>query len=93
MTNSAASRGVGLRGRVTEEGFVVSNVENPAVNGLEKGDVILSIMGYPVCTDAIWERLVSGDNQYLRLGILDHRTRERVTRYCRLSDVRKNKAR
>ncbi len=85
MASNSTALEIGLRGRVTAEGFLVTKVEAPATTaGVEKGDVILSIMGYPVCSDATWERLVSGYNQYLRLGILNKQTGERVTRYCHL---------
>ncbi len=79
---------IGLRGRIVDNGFLVTKVEEPAAAVLEKGDVILSIMGYPVCCDASWERLMSGDNEYLRLGIIEKQTGERVIRYCRLPSSR-----
>lgn len=93
MARQATVSNIGIRGRVTEEGFLVTKVEAPvSAAGLEEGDVILSIMGYPVCNDVTWERLVSGDNQYVRLGILDRTNGDQVTRYCRLASDRRKKA-
>jgi hypothetical protein len=81
---------IGLRGHIVDVGFLVTKAEAPSDAVIEKGDVILSVMGYPVCNDAMWERLTSGDNEYLRLGIIEKQTGERVTKYCRLSSRRNN---
>lgn len=80
---------LGIEGRITKDGFLVTGVRaqsSAAMAGLAKGDVILSIMGYPICSKEIWQRLLSGDNGYLQMSVLDNRRQSRVTHYCSLQE-------
>lgn len=76
---------LGMRGRLIADGFLVTRVidgSSADLAGLERGDVIYSIMGHPVCSREIWQRLLSGDNGYLQLSVMNRRTHAHATHYC-----------
>lgn len=84
MKSTIRQHDLGIEALPTDHGLVITHVsaESPAAMiGLELGDCIVSLLGYPVRPDN-WGLLLSGDNGYLRLLIRDHRTGTVVTRYA-----------
>jgi S1-C subfamily serine protease len=80
---------LGLDFAATDRGLEVSVVKPGGVArrvGLKVGDVIVTVFGYPATRAERWEWLTSGDNGYVRLGVLDGKTQELVTRYVSLNE-------
>lgn len=72
----------------TDRGIEIAAVTpgSPAARiGLERGDVIVTVYGFPAINAAVWEWLQSEDVEYVRLGIWDPRGRKLVTRYVNLT--------
>jgi len=77
---------LGITFIATDRGIEVTGVlpMSPAQEiGLELGDVITTVHGYPAWSAEIWERLMSNQG-FVRLGILDARTGKVKTIYVTL---------
>ncbi len=79
---------LGIEFVASDRGLEIAEVRShsPAERiGLEAGDVIVTIYGFPATNAAVWEWLQSEDVGYVRLGIWDPRRRKLVTRYVNLT--------
>lgn len=85
MTHLKTTNDLGIDGMVTADGICLTQVSPTGLAaqwGLEPGDVIVSVLGYPVGANNNWRCILDGDNGYLRLQIRDYRTGAVVTRYA-----------
>jgi C-terminal processing protease CtpA/Prc len=80
----AHAKDLGMDFQATDRGLEVTAVKpgSPACRvGLEVGDVIVTVHGYPVTSAEKWDWLMSGGATYIRLGVLDCRTNRARTLY------------
>jgi predicted metalloprotease with PDZ domain len=102
MRRGATVQNPGIRGRdfgirfdQTEWGVCVTDVipGSPAQRiGLEQGDVIVGVYGYPVHYAGAWDWLMSHELNYLQLRIRDGRTGGFVTRDVSLDRFERSSA-